>query len=207
MFKVKCAFFLTIILISRNGFAGFDTQQLTFSVGMVNASYTENASNLEGAASSSMSSASGAASVLPVDILWEFYQNSKNSFFARVTAPLLTAGKDSYFSISGGINKYFNSLSSPGDFRDQADSIRIVPKIRYYYGFQAGAGYLVYSTKTAKKSDILADLSAHVGLIYSINSQWGIRGETGYARAIGVATTTSVIRAFVGFTRDVNEFF
>jgi hypothetical protein len=186
---------------------GFDTQQLTISIGMVNAGYTENKSTLESTSTTTTTASSGSASVLPVDALWEFYQTTKHSYFVRATAPLLTSGKDSFFSLGGGVNWYFKSLSSKGDFKDENDTITIIPKIRYYWGVEVGAGYLVYSTKTAKKSDLLADLGLHGGLIYSINPTWGIRAETGYARAIGVATTTSVIKAFIGFTRDVNSFF
>lgn len=198
---------ITLSFLQNSAHAGFDTQQLTISLGMVNASYTENKSSLNSTSSSPAATASGSASVLPVDVLWEFYQSSKYSYYVRATAPLLTTGKDSYFSFNGGVNWYIKSLSSTGDFRDQNDIIQIIPKTRYYWGFGVGTGFLVYSTKTAKKSDLLADLSLHGGMIYSINSTWGIRAETGYARAIGVATTTSIIRAFIGFTRDINDFF
>lgn len=199
LFKLLFCFFF-----ATNVYAGFDTQQLTFSVGMVNASYSENSSTLSNSGGTPLTLASGAASVLPVDVTWEFYQNKRYSYYTRVTAPLLTSGKDSYFSLGIGINVYFKSLSSRGVFYDQNTLIIIKPKIRYYWGVGVGSGYLVYTTEKAKKSDLLMDLGAQIGLIYYIDDKWGLRAETGYARAIGVATSSSIIRAFLGVTRDFN---
>jgi len=72
--------------------------------------------------------------------------------------------------------------------------------MRFYWGTNAGVGFLVYNTTTAKKSDLIFDLELHGGGIMNFKKEWGLRGEAGLSRGTGVSTSTIAMKIFIGLS-------
>lgn len=174
---------------------GFDGKQLTFSTGTISTSYAEKESGLE---DSTESAASGSASALPIDLSYEYFINEKAAWFVRGIGPIVASSPDSYFFAGGGVNFYFMSISSTAIFKDTEIEMRIIPKWRYYWGLNAGMGNLVYRTETEKKNDTILEIGGHLGTIYSVNKEWGLKVEGSYNRGIGSLTSVSTIKVLLG---------
>ncbi len=191
--------FIALYLFSSLAFAGFDNQQMSFMLGSVTTSYAESSSNLQtDDADNIIPPSSGSASALPLDVVWEYYSSPKRSYFLRATVPLLSTSSDRYFFGGGGLNFYFKSISSKASYRDATVDLKFIPQWRYYWGLDAGMGFLVYNTGSQKKSDLIAELGGHLGILYSINSSWGAKVEAGYSMGNGVNTSTNNIKVLLG---------
>jgi hypothetical protein len=195
-----------IILIAVNAeilFASNLHQSLSASLGMVSVNVTENASSLKSTDESSSSSTSSGgqsatASVISMDLVYEFDNYTRKSYFVKATAPLLAADGSGFYLGAVGMNYYFNSLSSLFSFNDEGTSLIMNPTMRYYWGAAGGIGFVVYSTETAKKSDLIFDVQIHGGGIFNFKRDWGLRGEAAISRGTGVATSTIGIKLFLG---------
>lgn len=198
-------FYLALILslVTNELVAGFDNQQLSFSVGSISTSYAESKSTLTTSTTSAdtvIEPASGSASALPLAASWEYYVSPKRAYVVNASVPLVATSGDRYFFIGGGMNFYFYSISSKADYKDEVVDLKIVPIWRYYWGIDAGIGYLIYSTELQKKSDLVAELGGHLGIIYNINRNYGVKVEAGYSKGNGVVTSTSNIKLLIGMT-------
>jgi hypothetical protein len=176
---------------------------ISFSLGSLGTTYTESQSTIKSSTASS-TPAAGAASTVPLDMCYEFIASESKSYFFEIIGPLLPSSEDRYFYGGGGMNFYFKSVSSPSYYSDQNFNLTILPTWRYYWGLDGGAAYLIYSTKTAKKSDILGEIGAHVGTHYAINKTWSLRGQLGFARGVGVLTSATTIKILIGISRPVD---
>lgn len=194
---------LLSFFISSVSEAGFNLNQFTVGAGMTNITFKENASTLTRENGTTASAYSGKSSVLPVFLQYEMFRDEKSSYYVQAILPLLTTSKDSYTNAGAGMNFYYKSLSSVGNFSDSSVTLVIKPVWRYYWGLDLGLGYLVYNTLTAKKSDILAEIGPHAGVIYTVNDDYTVKLEASFARALGVQTNASVTKLMIGFCRTL----
>ena len=178
--------------------------QYTIGLGMANLAYKENPSTLQSTSGTTTSPYAGTASVLPLIIQYEMAQNESRSYYIQAFAPLLTAGKDNFIYGGVGANFYFKSFSSEAEYNDASMSLKIIPKWRYYWGIDGGVGYLIYTTTTAKKSDMLVEIGAHAGVIYSVNEKYTLKIEPGFARAISVQTSSTDMKLFLGLCKTIH---
>ena len=204
MILIRILFCLPLILFSIS-MASASTnlhQSISASLGMVNVTVTENASSLKAAEGDAATDATGgqsaSVSVVSMDLVYEFDNHTRKSYFLKATAPLLAADGSGYYLGGLGMNYYFNSLSSLFTFNNEGTSLTMNPTMRYYWGAAGGIGFVVYSTETAKKSDLIFDLQLHGGGIFNFKRDWGIRGEAAISRGTGVATSTIGIKLFFG---------
>ncbi len=143
---------------------------------------------------------SGTSSVLSMELSYHVPISAKMDYFGKLVLPIQLSSGDSYVYGGGGMNYFFGGLSSELSAENQTVRIRMTPRLRYYAGGQVGLGYLVYLTETAKKTDMVLDVSAHGGGIYSFRGRWGIKGEVGYGMGFGTNISTTGLRIFVGST-------
>lgn len=174
-------------------------KELSYNIGMVNASFQESESTLTGenvteAASGSVSSISGMVN-------YKFAPGIERSYYLQGTFPLLPGATGSYFGAHFGSEFYFGTSSgSKVSYNNSGTTVKLKPKSLYFWGLEAGLGYLVYLTETQKKTDLLLDLGANVGMLYTWSEKWRLRGTIGMTRGTGVATTTMEMKAFFGVT-------
>ncbi len=180
--------------------------QISFSIGSISSSFSENPDKLQstdGTQSSAVSAYSGTSSSIPLDICYEYFPNLKRSYFARASGPIFASTSDRYFSGTFGLNFYFVEVGAQTKVSDFNFEMKITPKIRYYAGPSIGIGYLVYSTKSATKNDMMFEVGGQAGLIYTLNEKWSLHGELGAARAIGVLVSSTVIKILLGTTYSI----
>lgn len=198
---VKLIVLILSMTFFSNLFAGFDNQQLSFLIGSINTSWSESSAELTVEDEDNVDEPqSGSSSALPLEATWEYYVSPKKSYFIRGSVPLIPTGADRYFFAGGGMNFYFKSISSKGSYRDAIVDLKFIPQWRYYWGLDAGLVFLVYGTGTQQKGDISAELGGHVGVIYTINQNWGAKIEAGYSLGNGVATSSNNIKVLLGAT-------
>jgi hypothetical protein len=193
--------FILLSTISAKEFSGITS----YSVGMVNIGVTENESSLEStdedvASEEQKKSSAKAVSAISFNLNYEFSFKQKRSYFVKATVPMMTADGAGLFLGGVGFNWYLNDLGSIYKSNIAGSEIVMVPKFRYWWGANAGVGYLVYNTESAKKSDVIFDLGIHGGAGYNFGEKWGMKGEAVVGRGTGVATTTMNIRIFFGLT-------
>jgi hypothetical protein len=197
---LKKRILILLILFAKNSFSGFDFKSLYFSTGLINTSYAERESALKSDSEDEESTkpASGSTSTIVIDAQYDFYTDNSKTFYGHVAAPLLGSAGSSIFLGGGGVNFYFGSLSSKAEFKDKDIILKVMPLLRYYWGIDANIGYLVYTTETAKKADIMLDLGAHGGGIYTVSDKLGVKAELGISRGTGVATSSMNMKILIG---------
>jgi hypothetical protein len=190
---------LLLTFTSLHAFAsqGF-SDEITLSLGMANVSYAEKESSLEGENKSE--AASGSVSSLSGNFHWKFKSQEKKSYYVSATFPFMGGDGSSYFSVGGGIEFYLTPLGSRVGMQNQGTTVKFSPKLTYYWGVEAGLGYLVYLTETAKKTDMLFDIGLGGGGHYAINDSWVLKGQLGMTMGTGVNTSATAMKIFVGLT-------
>lgn len=194
---------LLLIAPSVWGKAEF-SDYVSFSLGMVNVSFTETESMLksddddEPAEGANTGPGAGAASVMSLEMGYHRPWSEKKEIFGKFILPFQSAAGNALVYGGGGMNYFFSGQGAylKGDFSEA--SVRIAPKLRYYAGGQLGLGYLIYTTQTAKKTDILFDLGAHGGMLYHWKDRWSWRAEVGMGRGVGTNVSASMMRMFFG---------
>jgi hypothetical protein len=166
---------------------------------MVNVSFAENASGLKPKEGSTPELASGSASIISLKASFDYIASPKRTYFGSAIVPLF-GGDYGVFMGLGGVNFFFNDLSSMFDFSDNGSSISIMPKKRYYWGLSTGLGYLIYSSETAKKSDIAFFLGGQGGIIYNIKPNLDLKADLTIGRLTGISTTSISMQAFFGIS-------
>jgi hypothetical protein len=191
-----------ILIFSLSSWAAEDEiieKEISYSLGIVNSSYQESQATLSG--KNQETPASGAVSSISGMINYKFSPGLGRSYYLQGFFPLLSGEAGSYFGTHFGAEFYFGSSSGAKvTYNNAGTSVKLKPKMLYFWGIEGGLGYLVYVTPTAKKSDLLLEMGPQLGLLYTINDRWRLRAVAGYNRGIGVTTNTSVIRAFFGLT-------
>lgn len=195
----KSVLFLVILFLPFVGFTKNFNKSLNSSLGLVNVSINESESTLESDDPDAIAEAqTTSASVTAFELNYEFLVQEKRSYFAKAIVPITTTGGSGVFLGGIGANFYLNPLASAYSYEENGSSITIRPKFRYYWGGSVGVGNLIYSTDTAKKSDVFFDLSLHGGGIYNFSNDWGARAEASFGRGTGAATSSTAIKIFFG---------
>lgn len=199
---MKAILYVLLILAPVYSYADNFKPIFSANMGMVNNSVTETESGIEG----SSGAESVASSNIALDITYEFKTFAKRSYYMKAVTPIMSTGSSSYFMGGAGVNFYLSSLASMFSYQDEGTSIVIGPKLRYYWGVGLGVANIVYTTSSAKKSDVALDLELHAGGIYNIGKAWGLRGEFGMSRATGVNSTSINMKVFLGTSIYANVF-
>jgi hypothetical protein len=188
----------------QNSFAGEFQDEMTYSLGMVNASYAEAQSSLKGENVSLP--ASGAIASISGNVQWKFSPGFERSLYLAGTFPLLPNPAGSYFGVHSGIEFYFGGkMGSRMRVENSGTTLKLKSGSVFFWGLEGGIGYLAYTTETAKKTDILLDLGAFGGGNYVISDKWQLRGQAGFGRGTGVQTTVTEIKIFFGLTRFIGD--
>ena len=174
-------------------------KELSYNIGLVNASFQEGESNLSG--KNVIDPFSGSVSSISGMVNYKFLPGLERSYYVQGTFPLLPGAAGSYFGAHFGSEFYFGKSSgSKMVYSNSGTTVKIKPKTLYFWGLEGGLGYLIYLTETQKKTDILLDLGANVGTLYTLSERWRLRGTLGVTRGTGVTTTTMEMKAFFGVT-------
>lgn len=191
------------LIISMNCLASDNDLENYFSLttGMVNLSYTEVASQIKQSNDTlKKEPGSGSSSVLSLSASYHIPLDVKKEVYFSGIVPFSTASGSALMSGNVGGNYFFNGVSSSIKSENSEVIFRLRPKFRYYAGGDLGLAYLIYVTKTAKKTDFILDLSAHVGGIYSWKERWGIKAEAGFGKGMGTKVSSTAMKLFVGVT-------
>ena len=190
---IKKLFIITFLfsgkLFAADGF-------MTAGIGMVNISYAESKSSIkpEENTGDGIDAEAGSISVITMAVNYEYPISINTSVFSRLNLPLAGSGDSTYLSAGVGMNYFFNQINTDIISLDKGTKLEIVPKFRYYVGGQINSAYYVYTTETKKKSDILIELGAQVGILYNIGEKYGVHVEGMFGRGTGVNTTTSNLK-------------
>jgi hypothetical protein len=199
-------FLVIIFLITTPAWADFNSSQLSFGLGMANVSFTETESGLKATpgASAPPEPASGSFVTTGAFIDWERFISHKLSYVGKLFFPLMPSPEGSFLYGGGGLNYYFNSISTPTSFLKDGTKITFTPTWRYYVGTALGAGYLIYNSETAKKTDTLIELSASAGAAYTKNKKWSYKAEGSLGRGIGFNSSTIGMRVLIGLAYNLD---
>jgi hypothetical protein len=191
-------FFLSFLfLYHSSASAEIIWKDLTYGIGMVNASYAEGETGLTG--DNISEAASGSVSSINGFITYKFKPELNRSFYTSGTFPILPGATGSYFAASLGGEWYFgNKIGSKLSLTENGSTLEMKPKSYFFWGAEVGLGYLVYLTETAKKTDLLLTVGPTLGGVYKFSDNWMIRYMAAYERGTGVTTTTSVMKFTIG---------
>jgi hypothetical protein len=173
-------------------------KEFGISIGMANISYTETQSGLAG--ENIKQPASGSTSNMSLLAFYKFLPGLKRSAYLYSTLPAMSSGQSTYFSVGAGMEFYFNEIGSRMSMSNSGTTIRVTPRLRYFWGFEGGVGYISYLTLTEKRTDFLMDLGLMGGGTYPINDKWALRMQLTIARGTGINTTAMEMKAFLGGT-------
>jgi hypothetical protein len=194
------------LIISNNIASASQSFSPTFSMalGIVNLAVTENESSLQSTDPDVdvpiFEAASSAVSATSITAIFEFAQTSKRSLTLQGIVPLMSPDGTGVFQGGIGVNFYINSLSSRFTVLESGSQLIIRPRLRFFWGGSTNLGYLVYTTESAKKSDIFFDLSLHGGGSYTFSNNWAVQGMLAFGRSTGSATTSMATKFFLGAT-------
>ena len=194
----KILFIISILVFSytAQSDSGEFQKEFGISVGMANISFTEAQSGLAG--ENIKQPASGSTSNISLQAFYKFLPGLKRSAYLYSTVPAMSSGQSSYFSAGAGLEFYFNEIGSRMQMSNNGTTIKVTPRLRYFWGFEAGVGYFTYLTLTEKKTDFLMDLGVMGGGTYPINDKWSLRMQLTIARGTGINTTAMEMKAFLG---------
>lgn len=182
--------------------------QLSFAIGSISANFSENPDKLVATGSTTAATTvayAGTASAMPISMSYEYFPNLSRAYFGKIVGPLMASTPDRYFSATGGINFYFGKIASTAVVSDLNFQMKLIPKLRYYAGPSIGVGYLVYTTKSAIKNDLLFELGGQGGVIYTLNPKWALRAELGAARGIGALVSATAIKILLGTSYNLGN--
>lgn len=134
-----------------------------------------------------------------------FLANSRSFLFRSMLAMELTTAKP-YYSYSGiGMRYYLASKGMMFDAQDEGVSIISIPKWRYYVGWDFGISTAIVQSlgKVLQIMSTMIDFGGHAGVIYQVDSTFGIEGHVGATTGQGFSSVSVVgvtLRAFVGGT-------
>ena len=192
--------FSFLLLGAADSFAAETIEkELSYNIGLVNASYQESQTTLSG--KNQIAAASGSVSSISGMVNYKFAPGLERSYYIQGTFPLMAGATGSYFGGHFGAEFYFGSSSgSKVSYNNSGTTVKLKPKSLFFWGLEGGLGYLIYVTPTQKKTDILLDLGANLGMIYTLSERWRLRAAAGLTRGTGVATSTMEMKAFFGLS-------
>ncbi|MFZ4713674.1 MAG: hypothetical protein ACOYL6_08185 [Bacteriovoracaceae bacterium] len=177
--------------------------EITFSMGMSNVSFSETDSGLTG--ENVTDPYAGGVSSMNGQILWKFKPGLERSFFFTAQVPLLSTAAGAYFNGGGGAEFYFGEAGSKVSLSNSGTSIKMTPRKRFFWGVEGDLAYLSYVTKTSKKTDLLVEIGPFIGMAYQVSENWNLRSSLGVSRGIGVVTTSMNMHLFIGGTMFIGD--
>jgi hypothetical protein len=197
--------FLLCILSFFLGQQGFATvnynKEFTGYIGMSMISFAENQKTIAGENVSEP--VAGTVSAITASLQYTFQTDSKKHLYFTTSFPLLS-GSQLYINASFGMEYYFNDVATKTQLYSSGTSLSITPTLRYFVGGEIGAGYLVYTSEDATKSDVLFEIGGNGGISYAFNPQWAAKAKVSILRGTGVVTSTMNITAIMGVTRFID---
>lgn len=195
---------LTLALIpqiSKADLSDSMSKMLTFNIGMINTSFTENPDTLEttdGSIGNDGVPESGSGSSIALDVMYEKFFTMQMSYFGRLGGTIFGSTNDRYYTLNGGVNYYFDPVGTSAQISGPTADIYIAPSFRYYVGGHLGGSYLVYNTPSKTKGDFLVELGGQAGAIYAYSEKISLRGELGFSRSLGTLVSSTEIKLFAG---------
>lgn len=173
------------------------TDEITFSTGLANITYTETASDLTGS-DNIADPTSGSISSITGRLSYKFLTRPNYAFYILGSFPMLSSNTGSYFNTAVGVEFFLNELGHQTTLAMRGKEIKLTPTLRYYIGVEGGGAYFTYFTDTAKKQDYGLELTGTAGVIYNLDRVWSIKGDLAVSRGIGPATNTIGTKVFLG---------
>lgn len=163
-------------------------------LGMVNVSYVESQTSLQG--ENQTKAASGSVSSINGTIHYRFKTEDRFAWFSQFTFPL-TASQGSYLGGGGGLEYYWGKSPAKMNIQDATTSFTLTPITRFFMLGAVNMGYLAYLTETAKKNDTLLEVELGGGLSRKFK-YFNLRSQASLARGIGVTTTSIGMKFMIG---------
>ena len=170
------------------------SDEVSILIGMANVSLTENALTLTGpnqkvAASAKISGINGL-------LHYRFKNFEKISLFGQFSFPLM-ASEGTYLAGGAGAEYYFGEASSKLTLNDSITSLVMTPTMRYFAYSALNLAYVSYNTLTAKKNDTVFEIELGGGISRKF-SKFSLRAQAGFARGVGVVSTTTAMKGMIG---------
>ncbi len=195
----KCVFIILAIMFAAPIQASDDFHgEVTSFVGMAMVSYTENEKTISGENVSEI--VAGTVSAMSLNLQYVLSQNFKKQYYMTATVPLIPSALGTYLGSGFGMEHYFSDVASKVSLFNSGTSITLTPTFRYFAGFEIGFGYLVYSSETAQKTDILLEIGGTGGFSYALSENYALKVTVGILKGTGVVSTTMNMRALLGVT-------
>lgn len=194
-FKYVCFFML---IISQFALANTEkySNEVSLSLGMSSISFAENEKTIQGENVSEI--VTGSVSAISMSVQYDFNNNMNYHDYISMVFPILPSSTGQFVDIVYGRDFYFNGIASTSSFRTDGTSISFKPNFRYYAGYALGAGYLVYNTETATKSDIIFEIGGKGGASYSVMENLDLKLDLFVLKGVGVVTSSMVTKVFIG---------
>lgn len=156
---VYCMCFISSLFISQNIFAY--QSQLHINTGMFKGSYKSDESR-------------SFSSVQSFHAEYEIFKDSRNAHIFHTTMVTGSSGKMDFYSANYGRRYYFNSTATITENFDPENSIKSMPKWRYYGGWDVGVSQvLLKDTGAISVVGTMVDIGGHIGATYQFNRDWG----------------------------------
>lgn len=168
--------------------------QMSVALGMVSAGFAQNASAFD----EGVTLQNGSVTVISMDFNYEFFSNRRSSHVVKLTGSGLAGEVGKYYAFGYAKRYYFGSEGTRVTLNDDRLTVKMVPKLRYYAGFNGGLFYMVYKTEKEVRSDIGVEVGGHGGILYSAGVKRSYKAELNVLRGTGVETSSMNIGIFFG---------
>lgn len=176
-------------------------KELTSSIGMNMVSFAENPKTIQG--DNVGDPVGGSVAAIAASLQYNFMHDYKKNFYLTTSFPLLP-GPQLYLGVGFGMEYYLNDIGAKTQLFTSGTSLSITPTFRYFVGGEIGVGYLVYTSETATKSDVLFELGGCAGIGYTISENWSLKSKLSVLKGTGIVTSAMNISAFLGMTRFID---
>ena len=130
---------ILVIFFSSTIFATTEkiTNELTFSTGLANLSYTETSTELTG--ENIAERTSGSVSAIIGRLSYKFHTKPNYAFYITGSFPMISSNTGSYFNSAVGVEFFFNELGHQTVLAIEGKEIKLTPTLRFYLGIEGGA--------------------------------------------------------------------
>jgi hypothetical protein len=170
------------------------SNELSVMIGMVNVSFNEAQTSLQG--ENQTTPASGSVSSINGMLHYRFKTEDRIAWFTQFSFPLI-ASQGSYLGGGGGLEYYWGKSPAKMNIKDATTSFTLTPITRFYALGALNMGYLAYLTETAKKNDTLLEVELGGGLSRKFK-YFTLRSQASVARGVGVTTSTLGMKFMLG---------
>ena len=157
---------------------------------------TLEATSLSLAEQSTTKGGSYSGTAVNLGVNYPFYQTINRSYFIKSSVPVVAKSGAGLYSATLGMNFFQDKLSAPYTLEDGPSVLKIRPKLQYFWGPHIGAGALIYTVDSAKKSDFGFIVGAQGGMMKQLKAPWGLKADLGLSKGFGMST--GFLTYFVG---------